>query len=203
MNNIISKCFEQLAPIWIDKLEKELKPTLQYHSINHVLSVIERVEFIGSYEGLDIEKIALVKIAALFHDSGFLVSPKNHEETSCSIVRSTLPAYGLSEQEIDHICDMIMATKIPQSPKDLFGEVLCDADLDYLGTEDYEGPANKLRDELNAMNMQLEHEKWLDLQIGFLETHRFFTTYAQQHREPQKKLHLRRLKSQKNKLIKG
>jgi uncharacterized protein len=84
--------------------------------------------------------------------------------------------------------------------KDLMGMVLCDADLDYLGTDDYEGPANQLRDELTAMNYDLQHGKWLDLQINFLEGHHFFTAYAREHRDPQKQLHLRRLRMQKSRL---
>ena len=86
------------------------------------------------------------------------------------------------------------------SPQDLMGMVLCDADLDYLGTEDYEGPANQLRDELTAMHYDLQHGKWLDLQINFLEGHHFFTAYAREHRDPQKQLHLRRLRMQKSRL---
>lgn len=200
MNYSMTDQFTRIAPVWLDKLEKELKPELQYHSINHVLSVIERVEFIGSYEGLAADDVALVKIAALFHDSGFLISPVNHEASSCEIVRKTLPEYGFSSADIEHICEMIMATKIPQSPKDLMGMVLCDADLDYLGTDDYEGPANQLRDELTAMNHDLQHGKWLDLQINFLEGHHFFTAYAREHRDPQKQLHLRRLRMQKSRM---
>lgn len=200
MTYSMTEQFDRIAPIWLDKLEKELKPELQYHSINHVLSVIERVEFIGSYEGLAPDDVALVKIAALFHDSGFLISPTNHEATSCTIVCETLPGYGFSSADIEHICTLIMATKIPQSPQDLMGMVLCDADLDYLGTDDYEGPANQLRDELTAMNFDLQHGKWLDLQINFLEGHHFFTAYAREHRDPQKQLHLRRLRMQKSRL---
>lgn len=200
MTYTMSQQFDRIAPVWLDKLEKELKPDLQYHSINHVLSVIERVEFIGTYEGLPPEDVALVKLAALFHDSGFIISPVAHEERSCDIVRDTLPGYGLSIAAVEHICALIMATKIPQSPQDLMGMVLCDADLDYLGTLDYEGPANQLRDELSAMHHDLQQGKWLDLQINFLKQHQFFTNYAQIHREPQKLLHLRRLQQQQQRL---
>lgn len=192
--------FTQIAPIWLDILEKGLKPELQYHSIHHVLSVIERVEFIGTYEALDAEQVALIKVAALFHDSGFLEGPKEHELKSCDIVRLQLPQYGFNEVDIEHICAMIMATKIPQSPADLMAQVLCDADLDYLGTEDYDGPANQLRSELQAINPAMNPLQWLQLQINFLENHSFFTSYAREHREPLKRLHLGRLKKQLNRL---
>ncbi len=200
MHTSISQRFTQVAPIWLDILEKGLKPELQYHSIHHVLSVIERVEFIGTYEALETEEVALIKVAALFHDSGFLESPKEHELKSCEIVRLQLPQYGFTEKEINHICDMIMATKIPQKPLDLMAQVLCDADLDYLGTEDYDGPANQLRHELQAMNVAVEPIEWLKLQINFLENHSFFTNYARAHREPLKKLHLGRLCKQLDRL---
>jgi len=196
MQTSIVQRFTLIAPIWLDILEKGLKPELQYHSIHHVLSVIERVEFIGTYEALDPEQVALIKVAALFHDSGFLEGPKEHELKSCEIVRIQLPQYGFNTAEIEHICAMIMATKIPQSPADLMGQVLCDADLDYLGTEDYDGPANQLRHELQAINPAMNPRQWLQLQINFLEKHSFFTNYARVHREPLKKLHLGRLRKQ-------
>ncbi len=200
MHTSIAQRFALIAPIWLDILEKGLKPELQYHSIHHVLSVIERVEFIGTYEALDAEQVALVKVAALFHDSGFLEGAKDHEQKSCEIVRLQLPKYDFPATDIEHICEMIMATKIPQSPRDLMAQVLCDADLDYLGTEDYDGPANQLRDELQALNPAMGPAQWLGLQIHFLENHSFFTNYARQHREPLKKLHLRRLRKQLERL---
>lgn len=201
MQTSVVQRFTQIAPIWLDILGKGLQADLQYHSIHHVLSVIERVEFIGTYEALDPEQVALIKVAALFHDSGFLDGPKEHELKSCAIVRVQLPEYGFSETEIEHICAMIMATKIPQSPTDLPGQVLCDADLDYLGTEDYDGPASQLRHELQVLNPAMNPRQWLQLQINFLENHSFFTNYARLHREPLKKLHLGRLKKQLERLI--
>ena len=190
----MSEQFDRIAPLWLDKLEKELKPELQYHSINHVLTVIERVEFIGSYEGLAPNDVALVKIAALFHDSGFLISPTNHEASSCAIVRDTLPDYGFAEADIEHICELIMATKIPQSPKTLLENIIADADLEYLGTDLFEKIGKTLFEELKHFNPDFTEHAWDELQLVFMQKHHYHTEYCQKHREPKKQENLLKVK---------
>ncbi len=182
--------------IWGDTVHTAAR--MEQHSVHHVLWVMERVEFIPTCKALHPEEIALIKVAALFHDSGFFEVPKNHAQMSCEIVRKQLPGYAFSPAQIEPICEMILSTKIPQSPKDFRTQVLCDADLDYLGTEDYEGLANQLHNELLASNLELGLNQWLELQINFPENHNFFTHCALEHREPLKKLHLSRLKNNRN-----
>ncbi|MEO6230707.1 MAG: HD domain-containing protein [Ferruginibacter sp.] len=57
-----------------------------------------------------------LEIAALYHDTGFIYVYNNHEEKGCEIAREQLPGFGLTPENIDNICALIMATKVPQLP---------------------------------------------------------------------------------------
>ncbi|MDA0973125.1 MAG: hypothetical protein O2867_05255 [Bacteroidetes bacterium] len=56
-----------------------------------------------------------------------------------------------------------MATKVPQEPKDHLARILCDADLDYLGGDDYDEIAGGLYQELFRTKSRLRiYEKGED-----------------------------------------
>lgn len=51
--------------------------------------------------------------------------------------RQYLPHFGYTGDEIEQVCDIIMATQMPQNPHNHLGQIICDADLDYLGRNDF------------------------------------------------------------------
>ena len=120
-----------------------------------------------------------LKNAALFHDSGFLETYSDHEEISCEMARKWLPQFGYNKDQIEEICNLIMGTKIPQQPKDKLGEILCDADLYYLGTDKYFIGADKLYKELHEAGLVKNREEWGNEEIKFVESHHYFTPTAQ------------------------
>jgi len=176
-------------------LSTHLSPTLYYHGLHHTLDVTNAALILAEEEGIQQEEsLKLLKTAALFHDTGFLNIYKNHEEEGCGIARAQLPLYAYSEEQIDQICGMIMATKIPQSPKNRLEEILCDADLDYLGREDFEPISSSLFQELRARGI-IENEKtWNSIQVKFLESHRYHTKSARDKRESSKQNRLAELR---------
>lgn len=201
MTESVLSRLKRVTDYWLNKLRNELSPQLTYHSVDHVLDVMLCVEHIGHQELVQDEDLALVLVAALFHDSGFLLSRSNHESTSCELVKGQLPEFGFNTIEIEKICAMIMATKIPQSPSSKLAEILCDADLNYLGTEDYFSPSSRLYTELKLLNPSITELDWLDLQINFLQEHRYFTKFSKTNREPRKQLHLHQLQNERIRLL--
>ena len=63
---------------------------------------------------------------------------------------------------------MIMATKIPQSPRNGLEEIICDADLDYLGRDDFYEIGATLFEELKAYNVLQNEREWNRIQVKFL-----------------------------------
>lgn len=178
----------------IDKLERELSADLSYHGLHHTLDVLRVTEELCLAESINPYEALLLKTAALFHDSGFVKSNKEHETLGCALVREHLPRYDFTTLEIERICGMILATKIPQSPANFLEAILCDADLDYLGRDDFYDIGSTLFEELRTYNVLQREEDWNRLQVSFLEKHTFFTPTNLRRRNPKKLRHLHHLR---------
>ena len=170
--------YDKLYSFVISKLENELPKHVLYHNVQHTKSVIENAVFIANREKCTDKEIALLKTAALLHDIGFIQTHVNHEELGCDFAIQTLPEFGYLADEVAEICQMIRATKMPQSPKNRLSEMLCDADLYYLGTNDYEDLAAKLFLESTANGTLKTTEDWTEVQIHFLNGHNYYTKTA-------------------------
>jgi predicted metal-dependent HD superfamily phosphohydrolase len=86
-----------------------------------------------------------------------------------------LSANNIHPEKINDICGIIMATKIPQSPKTKLEKIICDADLDYLGRTDYFAISGNLRREFLAFQKIKNDKEWIELQQNFLQSHTYFT----------------------------
>jgi uncharacterized membrane-anchored protein YitT (DUF2179 family)/predicted metal-dependent HD superfamily phosphohydrolase len=187
--------YDQAYSFLIKKLETGLPAWLTYHQADHTRSVIEAAGHIGIAEKISADELILLKTAALFHDSGYLVQAQEHEEISCDMARQYLPEFGYDPDQVDAVCKLILMTKLKQSPDDLLSQILCDADLYYLGTEQYPVIAEKLYLELKHRDQVKNKADWLLLQVEFLGSHKYFTQTANREREEQKQVNLGHLKS--------
>lgn len=187
--------YEKVNEFMLSKLQHELQQHLSYHSVAHVKDVLNAAIFIAQQEDVGDEDLILIKTAAVFHDSGFLFGAHEHEKKSCDLARQYLPEYGYDTQQIDKICGMIMATKIPQTPLNHLEEILADADLDYLGRDDFFKISNRLYEELAMFDIVNNEDDWNMLQVKFFESHHYFTRTAIRLRAKQKEAHLQIIKS--------
>jgi uncharacterized membrane-anchored protein YitT (DUF2179 family)/predicted metal-dependent HD superfamily phosphohydrolase len=187
--------YEKVYSFLINKLEKELPAYLSYHNAEHTKNVIAAVEHLATAENINGDELTLLKTAALFHDAGFLQQADGHEEISCIWARDHLPDYGYTDSQIEQICRIIMATRLPQSPSDQLGKILCDADLFYLGNENYSANADKLFKEFEQAGVVTTDSEWQLMQVEFISTHRYFTQSAEALLEKKKQQKLQELKS--------
>jgi len=186
--------YEQLYSFVINKLENELPSWLTYHNAEHTKNVIAASLHMAQAEGITGDELILLKTAALFHDTGFLENHYKHEEISCKLAHKYLPDYDYNMKQVDLICRMIMATKLPQTPKEELGKYLCDADLFYLGTDKYEEYAEKIFLEFKKTGQVKSKTDWQIKQADFLSSHNYFTKTARLEREPQKQIVLKKIK---------
>jgi len=177
----------------VDLLQDNIPLCYYYHNYEHTLYVQEKTIEIGSHANCTEKEIELLSAAALWHDTGYINSYKNHEEESCSLAKKYLPQYGFTQEEIDTICGMIMATKVPQLPKNKLEEIVADADLEYLGTAAAAGKSEDLFLELQSLTPSLTKKVWDQIQISFLQSHHYFTTYCKTEKEPGKENYLKGL----------
>jgi len=178
----------------LSKLERGLSRNLHYHSIAHTRDVLARTLELAEAEGIDDpEDVDLLRTAAAYHDSGFLINNRDHERLGCKLVRAELPEYGYTDDQIDRICGMIRATKVPQKPRNIYEEIICDADLDYLGRDDFYPIGQRLFKELKAFRILETEEEWNALQIKFLNGHSYWTETNKRERAERKAAYLKEL----------
>lgn len=177
----------------LHRLRTELPVEYTYHSPEHTEDVIQAAVRIAEFLNISGEDINLLRVACAYHDSGFLNTYAGHEEAGCTLVDEYLPGFGFSADQINSIKGMIMATKIPQSPRNILEQIICDADLDYLGREDFEPIGTRLYQELNTTGRIPGWNEWNQLQISFLTKHSYHTTFSKNFRQSVKENHLHSL----------
>lgn len=175
-------------------LEDNLPDHLSYHGVHHTLDVLEVCKEYIAREGIEGEEACLLKVGALMHDIGFIESVENHEANGARIAEKILPDYDFSAEQIDVVKGLIMATKVPQRPKNKLEKIICDADLDYLGRDDFYPISRTLYDELRAISKIESESDWNRLQVLFLESHHYHTQFAIENRQPEKEKRLNELR---------
>jgi uncharacterized protein len=101
----------------ISKLRK-LPASLTYHNLDHTLDVETQCMIMAKETGVTNEQTLLeLRIAALYHDAGFLYVYEGHEEKSCELAKNELPGFEVTEKAIGNICEIILATKVPRRQK--------------------------------------------------------------------------------------
>jgi uncharacterized protein len=186
--------FEAARDFILNKLKTGLRSDLYYHCYSHTVDVYEAATRLATMEKINAVELVLLETAALYHDSGFLMGYNKHEELSILFVKEYLPEFGYSENEIEVICNMISATQLPQSPQTHLEKILCDADLDYLGRDDFFMVANKLLCEWNEYGMSTSLKNWYHIQAEFLNNNTYFTNSAIILRNEKKSIHLEQIK---------
>jgi predicted metal-dependent HD superfamily phosphohydrolase len=178
--------FHQAKKYINDRQQSELPDPLTYHSVAHVKDVYGAAERLAKAEGVNGDDLTLLLTAVMYHDCGFMVQSKEHEKIGCDIARESLPGFNYTPDQIEQICGMIMATRIPQTPNNLLEQIIADADLDYLGRDDFWSIGNKLFTELQIYGIIQTEEEWNALQLKFLEQHHYFTETAINTRKQKK-----------------
>ena len=180
----------------IKRLAGDLPDGLHYHGIHHTKDVCEAVERLAIWEGIKGEELYLLKTAALYHDAGFIDSYESNEPIGANLAKEMLPNFGYTEDQIKHVIELIGATKLPQTPKNHLEEIMCDSDLDYLGREDFYPIAETLRQELMEFGKLEDNPmQWVEMNIGFLSGHKYFTRSSQMRRQPEKEKRIEELKN--------
>ncbi len=187
--NITSLKYDLVA-----KLSANLNKDLRYHRVEHTLDVFEACSRLALLEGLNAQETTILLTAALLHDSGFLKTYENHEQSSVNLAQMMLPDYDYTPDEIESVVNLINATRMPTEAKTHLAQILCDADLDYLGRTDFFEIAGYLRKEWeDCCNRFYSDKEWNMLQKQFLGNHAYYTASARKLRDIQKGINLERL----------
>ncbi|EPR68379.1 HD domain-containing protein [Cyclobacterium qasimii] len=123
--------------LWIRKMfENRQKSEVCYHNMDHSLQIVKKVAEIGEHYKLSTQEKEDLFFAGWMHDIGYWEGKgEGHELKGSEMAQDYLIELGLSQERVDRIKSLILATKIPQNPHNLLEEIICDADLFHLSSE--------------------------------------------------------------------
>ena len=163
-------------------------PSLLYHNYNHTASVVRACDIISLNMGLGKQDRMTLHLAAWFHDLGYFTNPQEHEALGADMAEAYFRKKGLDEDRIEEIRNCILATRMPQQPTTLMEQIICDADLISLGNRDEEYLSSLLREEmLEIKHQEFTEEEWLKFNLSFLRNHFYFTSFARNEFDKQKR----------------
>jgi len=184
-----------------DFVKQRFSKQYLYHTYEHIQDVLRAINEIGGEYDLSEKDWELLILAGHFHDLGYADGPEGHEERSCVFARDFLKVRGYPEEDLAALEELILATKMPQKPKNHLEAILCDADLSHIGSPIYWDRCAKVRQELVLVNNHImsEHE-WVDFELEFMANHQFHTEVAKSLYDKRKDKHIKQLKKHKLRL---
>ena len=153
---------------------------LIYHNLYHTEQVVKATIQIARHYNLNETDLFIVQVAAWFHDIGYLTGGAvGHEERGAKLVEAYLQGTGVEPAVVDGVRKCILATQIPQRAVSLTEQIVCDADLFHLGTNDFEERNKLMRKEAEAVRHEkISKEDWRKSAIRLLEGHQYYTDYC-------------------------
>ena len=185
--DLVQEAEEFVKQLLADKLPENIK----FHNLEHAKYVSENAALIGSNCGLNADEINLVKLSAWFHDIAYMDNPQNHEEKSAEIAAGFLSSKGVEDKIIEQVKNCILATKIPQQPKDILSKVVCDADMAHLAEDNYFERIEKMREEWEStQERKISKRKFHKISEKFFQQHEYFTDFAKKEFQAKKEKNL-------------
>lgn len=154
MNAYLSRQWHDLLRAWsvdpssiahtFEEIERHYtKPSRFYHTLDHIQSVLETVERLGSHA----RNLDAVKLAAWLHDVIYDSRASDNEERSAAYAEQLGERLSLPWSRL--AASLILKTKTHDAENDADAQVLLDADLAILGASEteYQTYAEKIRQE--------------------------------------------------------
>lgn len=174
MNRIIEDVSD-----YVEQLYETHPSFFRYHNLHHTREVVDIVEDLAVGSAVSSEELELLLIAAWFHDIGYPDTIPYHEEKSAEKAVEFLREKNYPSQKIEMVKKLILATKVPQNPENKLEQIMCDADIAYIGKEDFMNRIDQLREEWKkTIQKEFSDVEWINENINFLESNSFYTEYA-------------------------
>jgi len=171
-------------------------PRLVYHNFEHTQEVVNAAQQIANHYQLNEQDFFTVTVAAYFHDTGYFEDALNHEAKGAELANVFLTKHKVNQEVQDNVKSAILATKIPQKPKNEIDRIICDADLFHLGLPDFRAKGKLMHKENELIyKKDISKLEWRKRDIQFMESHHYHTDYANLLLNDQKQKNIEKLKS--------
>ena len=176
----------------------ELPGDIKYHDADHTVhptkGIVASADRIAISENISDHDRELLIAAAYFHDTGYIREYDKNEPIAARWAGRVLKLIGYKPNEIVKVQKMILSTDLECEPKTHLEKILCDADLDHLGREDFFKFDGKLRDGWRAKGIDVSDEaKWYRGTLEFIKKHQYYTESQKKLREKGKQKNIKGL----------
>jgi len=176
----------------------ELPDGIKYHDANHTLhpdrGVVAVANRIAISENISEHNRELLIAAAYFHDTGYIREYDKNEPIAARMAGRILKLIGYKPNEIEKIQKMILSTDLAREPKTHVEKILCDADLDHFGREDFFKLDGKIRQGRRARGIDVSDDlKWYKGTLEIITKHQYYTESQKKLRAAEKQKNIKRL----------
>ena len=186
----------------------ELPDGIKYHDADHTLhptkGVVAAANSIALAENISEHDRELLIAAAYFHDTGFIREYDKNEPIAARMAGRILKLIGFKPDEIQKIQKMILATDLAVKPQTHVEKILCDADLDHFGREDFFELDGKLREGRRIRGLDVSDDaKWYKGTLAVITNHQYYTESQTKLREKKKQKNIKMLLDKLDNIEKG
>lgn len=187
----------EISEDYVKNLFKDrLSSAYTYHNLEHTIQVVDKIKILTKEENVGPEDTENLILAAWFHDLGYVDDADNHEEESRKIASDFLKQHRFPEERIAKIGELILATDKFYKPKNHLEEIIKDADMYHLASDDYFRICENLRQEIKEVHHQkFSKLQWAELNITFFAKHQFYTKFAKENWQPEKEKNVEKILS--------
>jgi HD superfamily phosphodiesterase len=151
----------------------ELPDGIKFHDANHTLhparGVVAVANRIAISENIPEPDRELLIAAAYFHDTGYIREFKKNEPIAARMAGRILKLIGYKPDEVETVQKMILATDLGCEPQTHLEKILCDADLDNLGREDFFKFSDDAKWYKETLEIVKKHQYYTESQIKLRE----------------------------------
>jgi len=202
MSKIVNPGFLRETALYVEEYMKaNLPENIAFHNYNRTAKVARIGDTLSIQSDLRENEKMLLHLAALFIDSGYCEDSHNSAAAAAMLARNYLSGKGLDDASIKAITESIEAIGYPQQPVSLIAQYLCDADMYYLGSNNYSLNTELLRKEISLVDkVNYSDKDWIRKQLQVLEDHTYFTAEARKLFKKRKKNNILLLQNQLNRI---
>jgi predicted metal-dependent HD superfamily phosphohydrolase len=176
----------------------ELPDGIKYHDANHTLhptkGVVAAANSIAIDENISQHDRELLIAAAYFHDTGYIREYDKNEPIAARMAGRILKLIGYKPNEIKKVQKMILTTDLEVEPKTHVEKILCDADLDHFGRDDFFKLDGKLREGRRIRGIDVSDDtKWYKGTLAVITNHQYYTQSQKKLREKAKQKNIQKL----------
>jgi len=197
----------KISEDYVKNLFKDrLSSAYTYHNMDHTIQVVDHIKILAKAENINPEDTENLLLAGWFHDLGYITDCNNHEAEGKKTIEDFLKKHDFQDERISKIGQLILATEKFYTPKNQLEEIIKDADMAHLASDDYFKISEDLRNELKEVHQQkFSKLKWAELNLGFFAKHQFYTKFAKEKWQAEKEknaekieAHIKKLRDEKN-----